>query len=111
MAYRSGDVYYKELTTRNLTTGASADADLLPVASANHNGVDDASFVLAVAHLDLGRYMISGVIPSGYSDNDVVNVTVETTVGGITNKTCVETFVLGSASITIGASITEIRTT
>lgn len=91
MIYTPGQAYYKEFTTSNPTTGAAANADALPAATANRNGADDAAFVLTVANLDTGRYKITGTVPAGYVEGDVVNVTVAATVGGVAAKGHVDT--------------------
>jgi hypothetical protein len=48
--------------------GAAGDADSPPVATANHNGTDDAAFILTVTSLGAGtgRYVIAGTVPGGY---------------------------------------------
>ncbi|MDR3634346.1 MAG: hypothetical protein P4L84_11125 [Isosphaeraceae bacterium] len=94
MSYRPGDAYFSEFTTSNPTTLAAQNADSLPVATANHNGQDDASFVLAVTNLDTGRYKVTGTIPSGYSPGDVVNITVAATVATVAGKLPIDGFVL-----------------
>jgi len=81
LGYRPNDAYYKEFTTANPTTQAAADADSLPVATGNHNGLDDIAFVLTVIKLDTGRYKITGTIPSGYVGGDTINVSVAATCG------------------------------
>lgn len=96
MSFKAGDAYYQEFTTANPTTLAAQNADSLPVATANHNGTDDAGFTLTVTNLDTGRYKISGTIPAGYVAGDVVNVTVAATVATVNGKVPVDSFQLDS---------------
>jgi len=110
MGYRAGDAYYVEFTTANPVTGAAQTADSLPVATANHNGVDDGSFTLTVALVDTGRYKVSGAVPGGYSGGDVVNVTVAATVNAIAGKAAVDRFVLDRLPLTAAQIVTAIWT-
>lgn len=97
--YKPSDAYYKEFVTSNPSTGAAANADSLPAATANHNGSDDGSFVLSVTNLDTGRYKITGTVPSGYAKGDVVNVTVAATCSSVAGKACVDTFNVDSKRV------------
>ena len=97
--YKPSDSYFKEFTTANPTTGAAANADSLPTATANHNGADDSSFSLTVTNIDTGRYKITGTVPGGYAKGDVVNVTVAATCSSIAGKACVDTFIVDSKRI------------
>ncbi|MDR3638798.1 MAG: hypothetical protein P4L84_33635 [Isosphaeraceae bacterium] len=101
MSYRAGDAYVSEFTTSNPTTLAAQNADTTPVATANNNGTDDASFVLTVANLDTGRYKVTGTVPNGYSPGDVVNITVAVTVAGVTGKLPIDGFVLEGRPVTL----------
>ena len=94
MNYRPGDAYVVEFTTRNPTTLAAQNADSPPVATANHAGSDDASFVLTVTNLATGRYKVTGTIPAGYSGGDVVNITVVATVASVTDVWPVDVFMI-----------------
>lgn len=94
MSYKPGDTYYNEFTVQTPSTGAAVNADSLPVATANHNGTDDATFTLTVTNLDTGRYKISGTIPTGYAAGDTVTPTIAATVGGVTGKLSLGSFVL-----------------
>jgi hypothetical protein len=86
MTYGPGDSYYAEFTLRDPLDGGSADADATPVATANRNGTDDATFALTVTNLDTGRYKVTGTVPAGYAFGDTVIVTVAATVAGISEK-------------------------
>jgi hypothetical protein len=97
--YKPSDAYYKEFTTANPTTGAAANADSLPTATANHNGTDDGSFTLTVTNLDTGRYKITGTVPSGYVKGDVVNVSVAATCSSVAGKAVVDTFSIDSKRV------------
>jgi hypothetical protein len=99
MQRKPGDAYSTEFTTSNPTTGAAANADSLPVATANHNGTDDGTFsaALTVTNLDTGRYKITGTVPSGYAAGDTVTVTVAATCGGVAGKAKVDTFGVDTA--------------
>ena len=97
--FRPGDSFYGEFTTANPSTGAAANADSLPVATANHNGSDDASFVLTVANIDTGRYKITGTVPGGYAKGDVVNITVAATCSGVAGKARVDGFTIDSKRV------------
>lgn len=90
--YKPLDLYFKEFTTANPSTGAAVNADTLPVATANHNGTDDGAFTLTVTNIDAGRYKIAGTVPSGYAGGDVVNITVAATCSSIAGKAVVDTF-------------------
>ena len=97
--YKPSDAYYKEFTTANPSTGAAANADSLPAATANHNGSDDGSFTLTVANIDTGRYKITGTVPSGYAKGDVVNVTVAATCSSVAGKAAVDSFMIDSKRV------------
>ena len=90
MIYIPGQAYYSEFTTTNPTTGAAADADSLPVATATRNGTDDAAFILTVTKLDTGRYKITGTVPAGYAAGDWLHVSVSVVMGGIIAKAVVD---------------------
>jgi len=90
-----GQTYYGEFTTRSLSTGAAADADSTPVATANKNGTDDAAFILTVAKVGTGRYSVSGTVPSGYAAGDRVHVSVAATIGGVAYVEVIDGFQVG----------------
>jgi hypothetical protein len=92
MSYKPSGSYYKEFTTATPTTGAAANADSLPVATANHNGTDDGTFTLTVTNIDTGRYKITGTVPSGYAAGDIVNISIAATCSGVAGKAIIETF-------------------
>lgn len=89
----------KEFVTSSPTTGAAANADSTPTATANRNGTDDGSFALTVTNIDAGRYKITGTVPSGYLKGDVVNVSVAATCSAVAGKAVVDTFVVDSKRI------------
>ncbi len=93
MGYRAGDSYCC-LFVSWLSDGSAGNADFLPVATANHNGIDDATFVLTVTNIDAGRYKITGTIPGTYVGGDVINTTVVSTVQGILSKSIPDTQVI-----------------
>lgn len=95
--YRPGDSYYGEFTTSNFSTGAAADADSLPSATATKNGTDDVSFTLTCAKIDTGRYKITGTIPA-YSVGDRVQISVAATVDSVAAKAVVDNFQISAAS-------------
>lgn len=94
MKYKPSQAYYKEFTTARFSTGAAYDATGTPVATANKNGTDDGAFSLTVTNIDTGRNKITGTVPSGYADGDIVNVTVAATVDGVAAKAVVDTFLV-----------------
>lgn len=98
-SYLPSDTYYHQFTTANPNTGAAQNADSLPTATANHNGVDDSSFVLTVTNVATGVYMITGTIPSGYAKGDVINIRVAATVAGTSGEGPIDTQVLDSLRV------------
>jgi hypothetical protein len=100
-----GSSYYAEFTTTNPTTGAAQNGDSLPVATATHNGADDASFSLTVTNLATGRYKITGTVPGGYSSGDYVQVSVAATVATVAGVGVVDNFVIGPAALS--ANVTQ----
>jgi len=107
LTYKPGMAFYCLFTTQQFDSGSSSDADSLPVAIATKNGIDDVSFVLTIAKLDIGRYKISGTIPLGYTTNDVVQISVGATVGGVSGKAVVSEFIIEEDS---GANMVTITT-
>jgi len=97
--YRPGDPYFKYFTTRLLAGGVS-DADETPVAVASRNGADDENFVLTTTKVDTGRYKVTGTVPA-YSVNDRVEISVQATVGSITEKAIVDNFIIHGADAAI----------
>lgn len=87
--YPPGAAYYAEFTTSS-STGAAANADSTPAATANHNGSDDGAFALSVANLDAGRYKVTGTVPGGYSQGDRFMVSISATIGGIAAKEVID---------------------
>lgn len=94
---KANESYYGEFCTQRFDTGAATDADSTPSATANKNGVDDASFSLTVTKIDTGRYKISGTVPAGYSAGDTVLISVAATVNSVAGKGVVDQFQVVSA--------------
>jgi hypothetical protein len=101
-----GGSYYVEFITSNPSTGAAVNADSTPVATANKNGTDDATFTLTVTNIDTGRYKAVGTIPTSYNPGDMVNVTVAATVGGIAAKAVIDKFGIDLPVVRIGKAQT-----
>jgi hypothetical protein len=103
--YKPGMAYYDQFCTQQFDSGESTDADALPVAVATKNGIDDAAFVLTVAKIDTGRYMVTGTVPATYTTNDVVQISVTATVNGISGKAVINDFIVeedvGANTVTI----------
>ena len=99
MFYKPGDSYYKEFTTSDPTSGAARNADSTPVATANHNGIDDSTFVLTVTNIDTGRYKITGTVPAGYAAGDVVNTSIAATVNSVAGKIAIDTFMVDTKRV------------
>jgi hypothetical protein len=99
MSYKPSDSYSKEFVTSSPTTGAAADADSTPAATADFDGSGTGSMALTVTHIDTGRYKITGTIPAGRVKGDVLNVSVAATVGGVAGKAIVDTQVLDSKRV------------
>lgn len=95
MSYRPGDAYFGGFTTASPTTGAAANADTTPVATATRNGTDDGAFALTVNNLATGRYKLTGTVPPGYNSGDVVQISVAATVGGVAGVAVVDRFTVG----------------
>lgn len=93
MGYRPGDAYYREFTLTS-PGGALVNADSLPTATANHNGANDATFVLSITNMATGVYKVTGTIPVGYTGGDVVNVVLSATIGGVNTGSVIDAFVL-----------------
>jgi hypothetical protein len=102
----SGGPYYAEFVTSSPSTGAAVNADSLPVATANKNGTDDATFTLTVANIDTGRYKVTGTIPSSYIPGDTVNVTIAATVSTIAAKAVIDKFVVDIPVVRLGTAQT-----
>lgn len=84
--FKPGGQFACEFVTSNHSTGAAVDADSLPAATANRNGVDDGAFTLTVAKIDTGRYKVTGTIPSGYAAGDVLNISFAATISSVATK-------------------------
>ena len=96
MIRKADTSYAKIFNVYDTVTGAGRDADSLPAVTAIVNGTADAGFALTVENLATGRYRITGTIPAGYSDGDVVEVLVAATVYGVAAERVVDSFVVDS---------------
>lgn len=105
MSYRPGDTFYKQVTTFS-PSGISTNTDVTPWATLVHNGVDDFTPHLFVTNIDIGRYTVSGVIPSTYSAGSSINVVVSGLVVGNLSKAVVDLDVLipGVAAVVLASS-------
>ena len=79
MGLKAGDTYCFTFSTTN-AAGTLTNADSLPTATAYHNGAVDGSFTLTVTHVSTSIYKIVGTVPSGYAENDQLDVFVACTV-------------------------------
>ena len=91
MFYKPNTAFYGLFCITD-ATGAAANADSLPTATATKNGSDDGAFALTVANMATGRYKITGTVPSGYVSGDRVQISVAATVGGIASIAVVASF-------------------
>jgi hypothetical protein len=108
MPIPSGASYYGEFVTSNPSTGSAQNADSLPVATATHNGADDATFTLTVTNLATGRYKITGTVPGGYSSGDYVQISVAATVNTIAGVAVIDNFTIGALALTAAQIATGI---
>jgi hypothetical protein len=95
MSYRPGDIFYKQVTTFS-PSGISTNTDVTPWATLVHNGVDDFTPHVFVTNVDVGRYTVSGVIPSTYAVGSSINVAVSGLVTGNLSKAVVDLDVLSA---------------
>jgi hypothetical protein len=93
LTFKPGASYTGEFVTTVPYTGAAANADSLPTATAMRNGTDDGAFTLTVTNMDAGRYMVTGTVPA-YSAGDVVQISVSATVSGIAGKAVIDNFMI-----------------
>lgn len=94
MPYKPADNYIAQFTTQRSDTGARADADATPIATATRNGSDDESFALTVTQMDTGRYKVTGTIPESYAAGDVVQISVAATVNEVAGVAVIDSFVI-----------------
>jgi hypothetical protein len=101
MSYKPSDNYYGLVTTRRIDTGALTDADSTPTAVAYQNGGYDPSFALAVSSLGFGSgcYSVSGTIPNGYQQGDVVQILMTATVNGVTDASPIDSLMIDSKRV------------
>jgi len=91
---KPSETYRCLFTTSQFSTGALFDATGTPVATARKNGADDAAFVLTVTNLATGIYEVSGTVPAGYANRDVVQVRVTATVDAVAAGGIVDEFMV-----------------
>ena len=99
----AGSNFYGQFALSNPTTGVAQNADSPPTATATHNGVVDAGFVLTVVNAATGLYTVSGAIPVSYATGDWVSISASATVAGAHALEVMETFVV---TTTAGGIIT-----
>ena len=90
------EAYRCLFTTSQFSTGALFNATGTPVATARKNGADDAAFVFTVTNMATGIYEVSGTVPGGYSNRDVVQVRVTATVDAVAAGGIVDEFMVVS---------------
>jgi hypothetical protein len=73
MSYSPGQSYYKQFLV-NGPGNLPFNAWLMPKAVLVRNGIDDLTAKTYVSYSSLGRYSVSGIIPSNYHNNDNVNL-------------------------------------
>ncbi len=106
MGLNAGNTYWGGFTTQNPSTGEATDADSLPVGTATKNGSDDVAFSLTVAKIDTGRYSVTGSIPSTYVAGDFVQISIAATLGGVSAKAVIDSFIVegvttGNGSVSV----------
>lgn len=106
MGLNAGNTYWGGFTTQNPATGEATDADFLPVGTATKNGVDDAGFPLTVANIDTGRYSVTGTVPSTYVPGDFVQISIAATLGGVSGKAVIDSFLV--EGVTVGNGSVEV---
>jgi hypothetical protein len=100
MELAPGVQYRATLTTRD-ASGASANADVLPVVAVKRNGAKDevlAAMVLSDSG-ETGQYGVSFVIPGNYVSGDFVEPVARVVVGGKTDRVPLRPFVVRSKNI------------
>lgn len=88
--YQAGDAYTKSFTISN-STGAAANADSLPTGSILRNGAADGAVTVTITNPATGQYKAAATIPGGYAVDDVVELLIAATVGGVATKSVVDT--------------------
>lgn len=96
--FKPGDSYAAIFTT-SASTGAAADADSLPTATADHVGGGTGAFALTVTHMATGIYRVTGTLPGTFAKGDVLNIYASATIGGIVTAACIDRFVVDSKRI------------
>jgi len=102
---KPGSSYYAEFCTQRFDSGQSTDADSLPIATITKNGVDDGvspsawSSGIAVSGLATGRYIITGVVPTGYNPGDLIDISIQAIVNSVTGSAVIDEFCIISANI------------
>lgn len=91
---KPSEAYKCLFTTSQFSTGALFDATGTPVATARKNGADDAAFVLTVTKIATGIYEVTGTVPAGYANRDVVQARVTATVDAVAAGGIVDEFMV-----------------
>ncbi len=85
MGYSPGNIFYQQLTTFNVS-GISTNTDVTPWGTMVRNGADDVVPHIFTGNVDIGRYNVSGTIPSTYRLGDSVGIITSGLVGGSLSK-------------------------
>ena len=105
--YRPGDNYYQQFNTNNVS-GISTNTDSTPWGTLVKNGVDDFTSYVFITNVDIGRYTVSGTIPSTYVYGNYVNLAISGQVAGILSKA---TLSLGVLDATVNSLPTTVSVT
>ena len=85
---KQSETIYTEFCTYDNTTGASANADSLPIGTLVQNG-NDTTETVTISNKTTGVYKATITVPTGYSIGDKLQIRIEVTVNGITAKAIV----------------------
>lgn len=102
---KPGSSYYTEFCTQRFDTGQASNADSLPVATVNKNGVDDGSSPsgwnsgIAVTGIATGRYVVTGTVPTGYNPGDIISINIDAVVNSVTGSAVIDEFCIVSANV------------
>jgi hypothetical protein len=91
MYFKPSQAYAKIFTLTGLD-GELVAADALPSAAAYRNGVLDAAFALTVAALAAGKYAVTGTVPAGYAQDDLVEIVVDATIATVATAEAIDRF-------------------
>jgi hypothetical protein len=91
-----GDVFTTEITTHNASTGAEADADVLPTAILVRNSVNtDVTVTVEKQDGATGIYSLTATIPDTWERGDSIHFLATATVSGVTANAIVLANILG----------------